>query len=183
MSKTDAALAAILSIEPYDYEQHDELARVLAPHVVALPLLREWSEDEPWTAAEETQSAARRFVELHANPYTQTDPWLSLENLRKRLAAMQQRHRENTALEELGEFPGYKARAQHWYGEWKPKVSLWRAEDSPDFSPAILTLPTGTSRDVAKVMLSSWEAGYSRGKRDSVTEIRTGMRELLQWDD
>ncbi|UMY18782.1 hypothetical protein MMB17_05555 [Methylobacterium organophilum] len=179
----ETAVAALLAVNVYAVE-HDELAGILAPLVGALPPPRDWSEDDEWTASEEAQAAARRFVETHGAKDRERDPWLALEERRRRLGDMQLRHREVTVVAALGELPGYKAFARAWYDDvGGPRVSLWRVADSADLTLPLLTLAAGTTRREAQIAIAAWEAGYQRGKREGVAGIRRGVRELLLPED
>ncbi|MRI55118.1 hypothetical protein D8770_14275 [Methylobacterium sp. DB1607] len=182
----ETAVAALLAVNIYAVEQ-DELAGILAPLVAALPPLREWSEDDEWTPAEEAQDTARRLVETYQANFRGRDTWLVQEQRRRyrhHLGEMQLQHRQVTAVAELGEFPGYQAFARVWYDDvGGPRVSLWRVADSRDTTPPILTLAAGTTRREALIAIEAWEAGYQRGKREGVAEIRRGVRELLLPED
>ncbi|MGE8130078.1 hypothetical protein ACQKQD_24160 [Methylobacterium sp. NPDC080182] len=182
---TESAVAGILAANIFLVE-HDALAEALAPLVAALPPLREWNEDDEWTPAECAQNTARRFVETHAHQDVKTDPWLTLENLRRRLGEMQIRHREVTAVEAIGDFYGYRAFAKAWYlddGPGEATVSLFRRDDSVEFSAPLLTLHVGATRREAELMLTAFEAGHKRGRADGIAHIRNEFRELILADD
>lgn len=177
-SPNDPAVAAILAFDLDAHSDHDTIAAALAPHVAAAPVLRDWSEDDEWTAAEDAVSAARLFVEGVANP-TGDDPWLLNQNQLDRLRRMQKAHRESVVRDRLGEFPGYKIRVYDWW-PLGVRVHVWEGDASIDLDPSILDLDTDTTRREIEIAIAAWKAGHQRGSREGAERIQRGIKALLE---
>lgn len=174
------AIAAILSVDLDGDRCHDTLAALLAPHVADAPALREWTEDDEWSAAEEAVAAAGRFVETHACP-TGKDPWLIRQNDLDRLRRMQGIHRGKVILDRLGEFQGYVLRVQEWLHGGV--VRVWEAGVLTDVTPSMLELPLDVTASEVRIAIKAWKSGHERGFRQGGAEVRDGIKRLLRIEE
>lgn len=179
---THPSVAAILALVLYEYDGHDAIAAALAPHVAAAPKLRDWYEDDEWTAAENAVSAARLFVEGVANTI-EDDTWLRNQNQLDRLHWMQKAHRESIVRDRLGDFPGYKIQVHDWM-PFGMRVEVYEEETSFDTDLPIVAINpdryTETTRREVELSIDAWKAGHERGLREGAERIRKGMKALLE---
>ncbi|GEL44422.1 MULTISPECIES: hypothetical protein [Methylobacteriaceae] len=171
------AIAAILALDLEGFgNDHSRIAAALSPHVIAMPVLRDWSCDDEWDAVEEACSTARLFVEAVELP-SGKDPWMTCQNYFDRLRKMQVAHRKNIILDRLGTFPGYKLRVQAWGA--CDRIQIWPNELSIDLTAPILSLDANATRREVEIAIDAWNAGHNRGLNEGADRIRQGIRDLL----
>ncbi len=184
---THPAVAAILAFDIDAHSGHETIAAALAPHVAAAPAIREWSEDDEWTAAENAVSAARLFVEGAANTTEDEDEnWRLNQNQVVRLRNlrwMQKAHREIIVRDRLGDFPGYKIQVHDWM-PFGMRVEVYEPEASIDTDLPIVAINpdryTETTRREVELSIDAWKAGHERGLREGAERIQRGIKALLE---
>lgn len=183
---THPAVAAILAFDLDAHSGHDTIAAELAPHVAAAPAIREWSEDDEWTAAEQAVSAARLFVEGAAATEVENEIWRlnehQVDRLR-RLRRMQMAHRESVVRDRLGDFPGYRIIVHDWM-PFGMRVEVYEPGASLDTDLPIIAINPDehkeTTRREVELSIDAWKAGHERGLREGAERIRKGMKALLE---
>ncbi|MCK2055309.1 hypothetical protein [Methylobacterium sp. 37f] len=177
-----SAIAAILSLDLDAYsdlsDAHAAIAAALGPHLAAAPPVREWDCDDEWTAAEEACIAAATIVAAVRFP-TGDDPWLRCRKYVDRLRMMQTRHREGVGLNRLGEFAGFKVRAQSWWST-SMSVRIWKADMAIDLDAPILTLAGDATRREVGIAIAAWKSGHELGWRRGGDRVREGIKSLLE---
>lgn len=182
MDPTDTAVAAILALDLTAYAKggndYVAIATALEPLVEAAPPLREWDEDEEWTAAEEAVAAARSIVEW-AGIGSRDGTWQRCRYEIDRLLKTQRAHKCDIIRDRVGAFAGYQIQVRCGY-TGRALISVFPERVCVETSFPLFELDPDSSRGDVGIAIQAWRQGYERGQREGAERIRKGMRELLE---
>ncbi len=170
---SDASIAAILAFDLDQHHGHEAIAAALKPHVLDAPPLREWSEDDEWTAAEEAVAAASDFRRRRREPGGGRSLAEEPGSRSVRSAAPDAgRPPPELGSGAPGRVPGLPGQGRRLVAA-RRGIRVWEAGVSTSQVPAILALDTDTTRREVQIAISAWKAWHDAGSAYGAARIRT----------